>query len=412
MIKVPCKITLTGDKDCARNFVGTAQSQLRILESEMGFQNLKQGTRRTRFNQRTTVEARICFDLREVIIYCLPVGERVGKAGEKTNFVALAGTWPNGRIYRSTDYGKMWVSIFRSYSEPVIHCLAYGNKVCIAGTGYDGRIYRSTDYGKEWNNIYFSGSKDVKCLAYVDGDVFLVGTEGPTPEMRRSTNAGLTWPIIDTYGGNYLQSVVHLEDGICLTTLGGSAPAPIYRSTDYGITWSYAASPAAGENIIFDFTYLGDGICLAGTANNGHIIRSTDYGVTWSDLGGLSYGGLNATAVMALTYTKNGICLAGATLRDPGVAWYPSVFRSTDYGVTWSFVYQNSASDEFRSLAYIDEGVCIGGLADAAAAGAYAGKDRIIRSANYGKSWTDIGSIGSENGVMSLVAFETNPQVI
>ena len=76
---IPCKITPEGDKDCARHFIGAAQSQLRILENEMSFLNLKQGIRRVRLNPRVTVKAIVCFDLREVIIYCLPIG----REGEK-----------------------------------------------------------------------------------------------------------------------------------------------------------------------------------------------------------------------------------------------------------------------------------------------------------------------------------------
>jgi hypothetical protein len=74
MARIPCKITLEGDKDRARDFIGAAQSQLRILEDEIKFQGLKQGTRRTQLDDRTKVEARVCFDLSEVKIYSEPIG--------------------------------------------------------------------------------------------------------------------------------------------------------------------------------------------------------------------------------------------------------------------------------------------------------------------------------------------------
>ena len=70
---IPCKITLRGDKDYARNYIGAAQSQMRILKNQMSFQNLKQGARRVQLNPRTIIEARVCFDLSEVIIHCLPI---------------------------------------------------------------------------------------------------------------------------------------------------------------------------------------------------------------------------------------------------------------------------------------------------------------------------------------------------
>jgi hypothetical protein len=83
MIRIPCKITLEGDKDRARDFIGAAQSQMRLLEKQLEFQNLKQGVRQVRLNSKTTVEARICFSLKEVLIYCKPrlrIGEGYGGA--------------------------------------------------------------------------------------------------------------------------------------------------------------------------------------------------------------------------------------------------------------------------------------------------------------------------------------------
>jgi len=81
MITLPCKITLLGDKERARDFIGAAQSQMRILENQMSFQNLKQGARRVRLNPRVTISALACFSLREVIIECIP--RKVKKAEKR-----------------------------------------------------------------------------------------------------------------------------------------------------------------------------------------------------------------------------------------------------------------------------------------------------------------------------------------
>jgi len=72
-MKVPCKITTSGDKEYARKFIGAAQSQLRILENQLKFQDLEQGVRKVRLDPRTTCEASFCFDLSEVKIYSEPI---------------------------------------------------------------------------------------------------------------------------------------------------------------------------------------------------------------------------------------------------------------------------------------------------------------------------------------------------
>jgi len=73
---VPYKVTLKGDREYACNFVGAARSQMRILENQLSFQDLKQGIRRVKLNPRTMVTSVVCFNQKEVIIDCLPIGKK------------------------------------------------------------------------------------------------------------------------------------------------------------------------------------------------------------------------------------------------------------------------------------------------------------------------------------------------
>lgn len=124
MIKVPCKITPTGDKDRARDFYGAAQSQLRILESEMEFQDLEQGIRRTRLSERVTVKNTINHGMGIVEIHCTPKKklEEKKKEGEQIigRFFARV---RRGGLYRENgdvksydevvDYEYYWIHIKR-----------------------------------------------------------------------------------------------------------------------------------------------------------------------------------------------------------------------------------------------------------------------------------------------------------
>ena len=72
------------------------------------------------------------------------------------------------------------------------------------------------------------------------------------------------------------------------------------------MTWSNLGQQA-GQTHIRSLSYLGNGICLAGTNPDGLILRSTDYGLTWSNLG-QQFGQAH---ILSLSYLGNGICLAG-----------------------------------------------------------------------------------------------------
>ena len=61
------------------------------------------------------------------------------------NGIAIAGTYPSGKIFRSTDYGATWADLGQRGAETYIYSLAYlGNGIAIAGTGLNGKIFRSS----------------------------------------------------------------------------------------------------------------------------------------------------------------------------------------------------------------------------------------------------------------------------
>ena len=55
----------------------------------------------------------------------------------------------------------------------------------------------------------------------------------------------------------------------------------IYRSTDYGVTWSQVGN----SNNWYSVAMSSDGKYQTAVVHGGYIYRSTDYGVTWSQVG-------------------------------------------------------------------------------------------------------------------------------
>jgi len=75
------------------------------------------------------------------------------------NGIALAGTYPHGKILRSVDYGATWADLGQQYSQTYVYELCYlGNGIALAGTGVDGKILRTT-------NSSFSQVKDQSYIA-------------------------------------------------------------------------------------------------------------------------------------------------------------------------------------------------------------------------------------------------------
>jgi len=185
--------------------------------------------------------------------------------------VVLAGTTKNavhgGKIYRSTDYGLTWdagydLNVINPNYVSVYSLLNLGNGIVLAAGYYGGFILRSTDYGKTWTEVQTIGVDSTNCLTNCD-------------------------------------------NGIVLMSHVGGGTVQVWKSVDYGLTWSQAAVLGT-ETSLYAISYLGAGVCLAGTGPAGKVYRSTDYGSSWglvqqlgTEHGVISLLGLGSGLVLA-----------------------------------------------------------------------------------------------------------------
>jgi photosystem II stability/assembly factor-like uncharacterized protein len=263
--------------------------------------------------------------------------------------VCLAGTYPDGRILRSTDFGDTWSDLGQQFGQAHIRSLyGFSSGVCLAGTGSGGKILRSTDFGATWSDLgqQFSQSFIYSLYGFSSG-VCIAGT-GSDGKILRSTDYGATWSDLgQQYSQSIILSLYGFSSGVCLA--GTGTDGKILRSTDYGATWSDLGQQF-GQTHIRSLFCFSSGICLAGTYPDGKILRSTDYGATWSDLGqqfGQSY-------ISSLYGFSSGVCIAGTGSGG-------KILRSTDFGATWSDLGQQFSQSFISSFGFVASGVCLAG---------------------------------------------------
>lgn len=138
---------------------------------------------------------------------------------------------------------------------------------------------------------------------------------------------GKNWVEVTSFSSmTYLRAIGHAS-GTGILLVGGSGTGHIFRSVDYGHTWTDMGLIAANTTGINAIEYCGNGIFVAGTSYTGswgQILVSTNYGVTWTVKKSISgiYG------VNKVLYLTSGIVMAG-------VDNIGTIYRSTDYGQTW-----------------------------------------------------------------------------
>lgn len=292
---------------------------------------------------------------------------------------SLTGFWGIGnRLRRTTNGGSSWTSLQSLYGD--MNCVKFvGNTLyvsCYRQYNFH-RLYRSTDMGASWDTLYRDDYKGIKALDVNSrGDIFVGGTYF----VARSTTNGATWEFLPspTYeitdieflddttiaiGGtgayisrNLGTTFTHVQDGANLwqveaagnnTFLMGRS-GTIFRSTDKGLNWTVVNKMGYGAHYAACFTSRDTGFLSGmeiryGNGNN-YLKKTTDGCRTWIDIP-FPAGGVPAKEIYFL---KNGT--TGFLHRDR------EIMRTVDGGMTWATVTAPlNANDTLRKFFFRDD---------------------------------------------------------
>ena len=177
-----------------------------------------------------------------------------------------------------------------------------------------------------WVNQSSAGARNWHALATsADGSKLFAGVDG-NGALYRSTDFGLTWSSIAGTAGHNWFSIASNLDGtkIAAVDRGGD----IWTSIDSGSTWTQRVVGGAARNWE-SIASSSDGLKLVAVASNGSsngfIYTSSDSGATWSN--NLAPSGSNKFT--GVTSSNDGTYLAVTT-------WSNGIYTSTNSGETWT----------------------------------------------------------------------------
>ena len=291
------------------------------------------------------------------------------------NSIILAGT--DSGFLRSTDHGLNWSSITNGLKELQVTAISvnFGDsenlKIYAATEG--GNLYSSNDYGIHWNKVdswsYKTSIGSIKLLK----NIIYMGTNSG---IFRSTNNGISWEYLGNGLPYHLVTalVVYTDSDGNESLLAGTYSGGIFRSTDQGDTWC-AIDNAYGSVDVHALIVSGYYIYAAGSAG---VFYSTNNGDNWHQ----HDSGLKSP-VYSLA-ANDSVVFAGG---DKG-----SVYRSIDYGASWSQVHIDSTWNNHTN------GLAISGKY------VYAGREYgLCRSTDSGTNWSDVNS----NDIISVSCMDS-----
>lgn len=286
--------------------------------------------------------------------------------------------------------------------------------------GEDGQLFRTTNGGSFWAafNAGISLTNDLNSVHFKDeNNGVAVGEAG---SVYITTNSGVTWTSLNAGTTRNLLKVLYLNDGIVISGEWGTLltrvgvnwnSIPVRNITDIrGITGTslnnlricggggFIRNNLNGSNNFFNFeknpmlanlvdiVYYNDNIGFAVSSLNKAIIRTTDGGQTWALPSGTTMSFNWQLKLAASNGIGNNLC-PHPTNRDAAFVVYGlNVYRSWNRGDNWTQIATISATGTRAHsfyVSHVDTNIWLAAVAGAPT-------DAVVRSTNYGQTWTTV----------------------
>ncbi|MFA5268595.1 MAG: kelch repeat-containing protein [Methanoregula sp.] len=271
---------------------------------------------------------------------------------------------------------------------------------------------------KEVNaNAEWSARARHTCVVTPDGNLIIMG--GSTTigagsyenDIWRSADYGTTWTLVNSnadWPGRVGHSSLAMKDG-SIMVMGGFNPTAdmndVWQSRDEGVTWKQVNASAGWSSSDHcsvampddSIVVMGGGNAIGDSTND--VWRSMDYGTTWTRVN--ESAGWDSRALFGCVATSDGtiIIMGGSGYEND---YKNDVWKSKDGGRTWILVNANppwTPRIYLRSVAMPDSSiVMIGGINNRGML------NDVWRSTDFGKTWNQL----TANAEWSVRYFQTS----
>ncbi len=257
------------------------------------------------------------------------------------------------------DYGggaHAWTGLAISSSGRIQTCAMNSGEGIFVSTNYGVNFVRISTFSNAFSCIAMSDDGSIQTIGTHDGDIFVSTDSGNNFYVNYNVSGGNLYDVAVSSDGE-IQSIVDYNSGY------------IYRSIDYGVTWSQTVSPQQAWTCI---AMTKDGQNLSASASMGNIYISTCAGLTWIQ----KTAGIYTHRTIAMSDNTNYQTLCGSSY----------IWITTCSWTTYILVVNNLEGSGLSDVAMSIDGK----YQSAARTGGYA----IMISTDYGYNWFNSEQVG------------------
>ncbi|HRK01010.1 MAG TPA: YCF48-related protein [Ignavibacteria bacterium] len=283
---------------------------------------------------------------------------------------SLNGAIGGGRILlKTTNGGLNWVAQNLTFNQPFsqVFSLNYIDQNHIYGlVASEDSLYKTTNGGQSWfGQVIQRLDSDInRTISFINPNTGIMATD--YGRIKRTTNAGVTWIIDETFKPNYPQIGVLLKTEFVNNSIAyvSGSGGRVIKSTNGGQNWFTTTGGRYNYNSNF-FINQNTGFTAG---NDGKILKTTNAGLNWIEKQSNTIQNLNE-----VTFADEN---TGYVCGDTG-----TVLKTTDGGENWEKLSIN-VNVNLNSIDFLDlqTGIVVGK------------EGKILKTTNSGSEWITINS--------------------
>ena len=211
------------------------------------------------------------------------------------NFDTVIEVGDSGYIIRTVNSGANWSVIPKVTNNKLLKVEFVNNQIGYA-VGTNGTVLKTTDEGQSWASIGIHSRLNLISLSFINkdtgwvagGTVDIVGPEANyIGLLMKTVDGGASWAIDSSFKPISSVFFCNKDTGyICSTYSSGSYRSELSRSINGGSTFTVLKKDSTGNyytDVQFESSKSGY-FAYAGLVNSSGIYRTTDFGASWTNV--------------------------------------------------------------------------------------------------------------------------------